>query len=235
MPRGQFGAVSGTHACRGAALLVGLALAASPAVAQVSVAEAACGSLATHYGPFDYRTDRDRLPVVEKRHFLPSVEMLNRRIEKNLSGQLDYTLNAFPNHHRALLTLVRYGQQEHSLQPQRLPWSIDCYFDRALRFRQDDPVVRMIFARHLRLTGRRDLAVEQLDVTRSLSGDNPLTHYNLGLAYFESDEFDKAVEQAHRAMELGYTHPGLKDLLSAKGRWIDAPNDAGKAASSPES
>ncbi len=32
------------------------------------------GSLHFNYGPFDYRTDQKKLPVVEQRHFTPKIE-----------------------------------------------------------------------------------------------------------------------------------------------------------------
>jgi hypothetical protein len=51
----------------GVALSAGLALAAAPAGAT------GCGSLDNHFGPFDYRTDRDKLPVVERRHFTQQI------------------------------------------------------------------------------------------------------------------------------------------------------------------
>ena len=221
----------------GIAVSAGLSLTALPALAASPGQSSACGSLATHYGPYDYRTDRDKLKVVEQRHFTAPIEMLVRDRVKSISGELSYTLHAFPNHHRALLALVRYGQRERSLQPVKLPYPIDCYFDRAMRFRPDDTVVRVIFARHLSLTNRRSAAVEQLDQTVPLAKDNALSHYNLGLAYFEIDQFDKALTQAHRALALGYESPALKDVLSAKGHWADppaAPEPASAPASAPE-
>ena len=35
-----------------------------------------CGSLANAYGPFDYRSDKTQLPVVDHFHFTPQVENL---------------------------------------------------------------------------------------------------------------------------------------------------------------
>ena len=37
-----------------------------------------CGSIANAYGPYDYRTDRDALPIVDGAHFTPIVEALIR-------------------------------------------------------------------------------------------------------------------------------------------------------------
>ena len=47
--------------------LVGLPF--SVAHAQSGLASQGCGSLENAYGPYDYRTDKDKLGVVEKFHF----------------------------------------------------------------------------------------------------------------------------------------------------------------------
>ena len=41
-------------------------------------AQEACGALGNHYGPFDYRTQRDKLKIVEDYHFNAGVEALVR-------------------------------------------------------------------------------------------------------------------------------------------------------------
>jgi tetratricopeptide (TPR) repeat protein len=155
--------------------------------------------------------------VVENYHFRPEVEGLVRTKEKNLSGQLNYTLHAFPNHHRALLALVRYSRQEKSAQPKRLPYPVACYFDRALRFRPDDTTVRMIFAQYMASVGRKDAAVEQLNQAVTFARENAWTHYNIGLVYFELGNYEQAQAQALRAKELGFDRGDLSDLLRSKG------------------
>ena len=185
-----------------------------------------CGSLFTHYGPFDYRTDRDKLTVVENYHFRPEVEGLLRAKEKNLPGQLNYTLHAFPNHHRALLALIRYSRQEKSAQPKRVAYSVDCYFDRALRFRPNDTTVRMIFAQYLGSTGRQVAAVEQLNQAVEYAGDNGWTHYNIGLVYLELGRYEQAQVQALRAQSLGFDGEELKSQLQSKGQWSSAATPA---------
>lgn len=75
----------------------------------------ACGSLENAYGPFDYTNPDDfknKLPLVEIAHFTPKVEGLMGGKSGYLWGDLDYTLRAFPNHHRALYAFVRYEIRE---------------------------------------------------------------------------------------------------------------------------
>lgn len=214
-------------------------------LAEVPAAQAQeneCGTLETHYGPFDYRTDRKALPIVEKHHFTEAIELLiPDHNGPNVPGHLAYTLHAFPNHHRALYAIIRYGEKMKSRTPPNLENSIDCYFERALRFRSDDTVARLIFADYLIRTNRLTEAVTQIDFVRSIAGDNPLTQYNMGLMYFQAGRFDSALAQAHIAMALGIARDDLKKKLVAKGRWVEPPSApasaptpaAAAAASSP--
>lgn len=70
------------------------------------------------FGPFDYTDPETARPgkygqspplhLVEIAHFTPEVEHLVRGKSGAIYGDLDYTLRAFPNHHRALWSMVRY-------------------------------------------------------------------------------------------------------------------------------
>lgn len=199
---------------RAAALLASTSFAAQ---AQVTL----CGPLENAYGPFDYRTDRSKLSIVETYHFTAEVEMLVRGRSGNIGGDLDYTLRAFPNHHRALLSTMRYGERTKLLQPPSMQYSIDCYFDRAIRFRPDDTVVRVMFAGHLRKTGRTEQAAAQLAAATEYAGDNPFSHFNIGLAYLELGRDEEARTRALQARALGFPRTELVDALKAKGKWIE--------------
>lgn len=187
----------------------------------------ACGALRNHFGPYDYRTDRgSTLSIVEGAHFTPEVEALTRGITGTLGAELNYTLRAFPNHHRALLALIRYGKRTKSPQPQGLQFSVECFLDRAVRFRPDDTTVRMIYANFLFDSARPAEAEAQLQKVESLAGDNPFTYYNMGLIYMERKNFDKALVQARKAYALGFPRPDLRDQLKAAGKWKDADPSA---------
>jgi tetratricopeptide (TPR) repeat protein len=192
----------------------------------------ACGSLNNHYGPYDYRTERTgRLRVVETYHFTPEVEALVRgRSSAYIGDDLSYTLRTSPNHHRALMSIIRYGERTKSPQPPNLEFSIDCYFDRAIRFQPNDNVVRSLFAHYLGKTGRKNEAVQQLEVASQHAGDNALSRYNIGLIYVELKEYDRALVQAHEAIRLGYLRPELPDMLKGVGKWQDAPPVAAEPA-----
>lgn len=184
-------------------------------------------------GPFDYRTGGGRLSMVESNHFTPTIENLIRGRTGTLAQELSFLLHGFPNHHRGLVAISRYGLRERSPQPGNLDYSIDCYFMRALRFQPDDYIVNLLFADYLAKTNRPTQAVQFLDAVRNAPvSDNPLTAYNLGMLYLEVGRYDLALEQAHKAMELGNPRTGLADALRAKGKWSEPPA-AGAASSAP--
>jgi Tfp pilus assembly protein PilF len=155
------------------------------------------------------------------------------RGERGYLGQdLDYTLRAFPNHHRALIALQRYEARLQSIGVQdRLPRPVECYYERAVRWRPKDPVVRMIYAQFLYRQNRGAEAAGHLQAAESLAGDNGFTHYNIGLVYMEGKDYVRAREQASRALELGFERATLREQLAALGQWqpAAAPAEAASA------
>lgn len=135
-----------------------------------------------------------------------------------------YTLRVFPNHHRALIAIQRLAEREKTDSPSHARLSVACYFDRALRFQPDDVVVRMLFAEYLIKKSRFDDATQQLDETIRLAGDDPFTHFNVGLVFLDMKNYERALVQAHRASQLGLTRTELKDRLVAAGKWVDSPS-----------
>ena len=96
-----------------------------------------CGELANAYGPYDYRSSRDKLAIVEAAHFTPDVEALRSGSTGQLGGDIDYTLRASPNHPRALIAMANLGRRMNSEQPPGAKYTLACYFDRAVRFADD--------------------------------------------------------------------------------------------------
>lgn len=197
----------------------------------------ACGSIKASIGPYDYRTDRDKLPLVEGAHFTAEVEALIRGTTSTRpGGDIAYTLRAIPNNHRALLAMMRLGEKEKTTQPSGSTYSIECWFDRAIRFRPDDGVVRMIYSTYLNKNGRIPEANSQLEIATTYAKDSAITHYNIGLHYFNLKNYDKALVQAHKAMALGWTQTDLRDQLRSVGKWTEPtelPAPTSPAASAP--
>ena len=216
--------------------LVALTVAAMPLLSLAQSDFNVCGSLENGFGPYDYRVERGQnLRLVEGAHFTPAVEgLLRGNTAKTPGGDLDYTLRAYPNHHRALMSVMRYSEKLNSPHPRDLRYSVECYFDRAVRFRADDPIVRMIFATFLAHQKKRmPDALKQLETARELAKDNAFTHYNIGLIYLDLKEYDRALAQAHVAYALGFTQPALREGLVAAGRWKEPDPSSPAAASAP--
>jgi len=215
--------------------LVVLGTVASPWAA-AQQADPACGNpFVTTFGPHDYLVDQSKRKIVEDYHFTPRVESLIAGQSGSLGGDLDYTLRAFPNHHRALISMMNLGAKLKTPKPAGAQFSVECYFTRALLFRPDDSIARMVYAKYLSSNGRKPEAVAQLDYAAQRSQDSGFTQYNAGLLYFEVGAFDKALVQAHKAMGLGFERPALKQQLQAAGKWVDAPPVEPAAAASSAS
>lgn len=174
------------------------------------------------YGPFDYYKPKEAnaVSLVEHEHFTSDVETLRRgNTASDPSGDLRYTLIALPNHPRALQTLIRLARKEGTNRPKNMIYSVECYFDRAIRFRPDDAMVKMIYAIYLAGTKRyQDGKVLMDAASGKLSGSGNF-HYNYALISVSLKEWDAAIEHAAIAYSLGFDLPGLRRKLSDAGRW----------------
>lgn len=203
----------------------------------------ACGNpFVNHYGPRDYRTTTPQgRAIVENVHFTPGIESMTRpgtTMFRDMAGDVAYTLGVYPNHHRALLTMARLSQRWKRDPPPGTDRTVECWFDRAVRYTPDDTVARALYAQFLHQSQRNSEAVAQLNIAVGQAGDNPLSHYNLGLLYLEAGQPGKALQQAHRARALGMTRPELQLALEKAGRWAEpdaAPTPPTSAASSASS
>lgn len=172
-------------------------------------------------GDYTNPEHRQKLDVVERFHFTPQVERLEKGQSGYLGDDIGYTLDHFANHHRALSALARLALREKTSRPKGAKYSIECYFDRAIRFRPDDAKVRAILGGYLLALNQEDAALTQLEEAARLEPRNAMNQYNLGLAYMRKKNFDKARQAARLAYELGAPLPGLKNKLIAAGQWSD--------------
>ena len=223
-------------AATGAMLLAGSAMAQQLARRGAEDPEHPCGMVYTeHYGPYDYRTQRGELKIVEDFHFTQRVERLQGGQSGYIGGDLNYTLKAGPNHHRALVALMRWVEKNKSEKTDGMGYTAECYFDRAIRYRPDDTVVRALYAEFLHKRKRNADGIKQLDVGVFYAGESAFSHYNLGLVYLELGAHDKALRQAQRAMALGFPRTGLKDELVKLGKWQEPAAAQSIAAAAPAS
>ena len=181
---------------------------------------ASCGELVPLASGGDYLNpaDHNKLLTVESFHFTKEVETLVRGASGTVAGDLDYTLERFPNHHRALATMVRYARRKGSSQPgTRYP--VECYFERALRFNPRDVQVHNLYAGFLLAQKRDNEALAQLQKVVEFDPANATAHYNLGLLYFKRKAYEKSREHAQQAYSRGFPLQGLKNKLEQAKKW----------------
>jgi tetratricopeptide (TPR) repeat protein len=217
-----------TALCFGALWLLAPQLAIAQEVA------GGCGPLRTTgaFGPYDYRPEKYipdiyrshevLLKTVEEFHFTPEIESLRRgKLGGQPNGDIAYTLHAFPNHHRALIAMVKLGEKEKTPQPNGVPYPVECWFSRAIAFRPDDNIVRMIYANYLSKMKRESEAEQQLSIAARQAGDNAFTLHNIGIIYFDMKNYERALVYAHKAYELGLGWPTLREQLKSVGKWSE--------------
>lgn len=182
-----------------------------------------CGNLTenTFRKSFDYNSPPpDLLRIVEEPHFPPYVERLQRGSTSDTPGHdISYTLRTFPNHPRALMSMINLGRKEKSNKPKGADFTIDCFLKRAVSFRPEDGTVRQIYGIELMRRKQFEQALEQFKKAEELLGTSGNVAYNLGLAYFETGNYDESLKYAHIALAAGFPLPALKNKLIAKGKW----------------
>lgn len=188
-------------------------------------AESFCGPLENSFGPFDYRKRTTEyvheLFLVHSAHFSPDIENGIKGRSGTLSGELDYTLRAFPNHIRALAAIDRIELRGKSvksgLENSRYP--VECYFERAIRFAPDDGEAYAAYGSYLFARGKLNNSLKMFIEAERLNPDDAGINYNLGLVYAKTKNFEKANLYGQKAYKLGFPLPGLKNQLIAAGKW----------------
>lgn len=184
-------------------------------------AEFDCGELTNAYGPYDYiNTDHRRryLPVVENHHFDFNVETLSRGKSGSVLGDLDYTLRAFPNHHRALRSMARY--QLKNGRPSGTAFrSVECYFDRAKRLNPRDAEVYAIHGWYLHQRGDLEAALIQYREAEKLKTLAIDRDYHIGMLLFDMKRYAEARQYAERAYRRKYPDDELRERLKQVNHW----------------
>lgn len=181
-----------------------------------------CKGLAQGYGPFDYTNPahvKNNLQIVERFHFTPEVERLVSGKSGFLLSDLDYTIRAFPNHHRALFALIRFVTDE-SIKRERagkLLSEPECYLQRALTMKPKDGKVHLLYGIYLHKLGKLPEAEPYYRNAVKYMPRSAEAHYNLGLLLVDMDRFGDAVPVAKQAYQYGYPLGGLRRRLADAG------------------
>lgn len=199
-----------------------LGLALSVVVMATSV-HAACDLTLTdntYRGGLDYVDPsaevRSRIATVESFHFTADVEAIRKGSTGPLPKDIEYTLRHVPNHYRALAAYAQWELREPRQAVSR-PRTAECYFQRAIVFRPEDPQLHMLFGVFLHRAGRLDDARKEYGRAEELGLESAELFYNRGLLEFDAGNFEVARKYAAQAYGLGFPFPALRKKLEAKG------------------
>jgi len=156
------------------------------------------------------------LPIVIGVHFTRDVEMLIRgstSVTPHLD--IDYTLRAIPNFHRALYAMSRLQIRDkdtiHTVNKRY--YSARCYFERAIYFNASDEISFMLYGMHLHMVGDFVAAEEKYEEADKLGLQSAEFFYNRGLLAFDTGRFNEASKFSDRALVMGYPLMGLRGKL----------------------
>jgi tetratricopeptide (TPR) repeat protein len=187
----------------------------------------ACGSLTNNYGPYDYTNPvhfTQKLPVVEQYHYDAGVQALKGMLNADdsvhrVGGDIEYTLRAFPNHHQALYTMIRYYLESVPRGAQRMSFDPACWFERARRFVPEDATVLMLEGIYFQKVDDLARARRSYEQALSMNPNSAELNYNAALLFIDLKEYERASEHAERAYSLGHPLPGLRRRLVRLGVW----------------
>ncbi|MFA3790724.1 tetratricopeptide repeat protein [Aliiglaciecola sp. SL4] len=177
----------------------------------------------TDYRRTDYKTNELRRKV-EGAHFTKGVQRGEYGNAGSLEGDLNYVLNKFPNHPKALLVAAKNQMRpdytsQHKLRKDRFWPKKECYFQHALNRAPDDGLVHLVIAIFYHQYKNYEVAARHYQEAVKFAPENPEAHYNFGLFLMQVGEESKALEHAKKAYSMGYPLPGLKNMLIAVNKW----------------
>jgi tetratricopeptide (TPR) repeat protein len=184
------------------------------------------------FGPYDYtnlahKTDKiggggdTALGIVERAHFKPSTENLLKSKFGSFLADFDYTLRAWPNHHKALLSLVRFDLEVRNKirKPEVIITPVECYFKRAINFSPKDWVTYSIYGHYLRKIGELEKSKSIFENALMIKPGESKLEYSYSLLLIDMKDYEKALEHAKKAYESGNPPDGLKKTLTKLGVW----------------
>ena len=183
------------------------------------------------FGPFDYTSAEGQrnLKLVEDYHFTPKVEALISGKSGSVEQDLNYTLQRFPNHHRALYSVANYytfSRNKHrKAVPEQSLLSFECYVSIAKQFAPHDHMIPLIVGLYHHNNEEYQKALAEFNEAEKWMAENPDVLYNLGLLHMDLGNIDLATQYAEK-VQLNYPEyplDGLYQRLKEKG--ITVKND----------
>ena len=182
-------------------------------------------------GPYDYVDAKYswNLNDISQNHWVPAQQELAAKRVQYALRELNFLLIRVPNHYPGLFELGRIEQHypgisyDPSLTGSKdimfFPPTAECYFDRALRYRPNDPTLRMLFGLYYHKSKHLEKALAQYQKAEIMDPESSEIQNNLGLVYFDLKDYESSIRHAQKAYKLGYPLAGLRKKLKAAGKW----------------
>ncbi len=155
---------------------------------------------------------------VEKYHLGQAADKLRLRQFESASGDIEFILRFFPNHPQGLILMTQLCEQWKFSAQCNFAMMSDV-FENAIAVNPDVAATCVLQGIYLYRSKRLPAAIASLDKAVKLDPNSLNAHYNLGLAYFDTKQFELANLHAQRAYELGAPVSGLRDKLTRAGKW----------------
>lgn len=179
-----------------------------------------CEALEVTTQTYDVNDSASVVPIhtIEINHFTPDVEHLLKGQTAPLPLDIAFVLRYIPNHYRALSAMSNWQLKNRvPADMQSKVWTVDCYFERAIVWRPNDPKVHFVYAIYLHRAGRLPDAVQEYAQAERLGESDAEFYYNRGLLEFDLGHLEAARGYADKAYSLGYPLLGLHRKLEHAG------------------
>jgi len=178
-----------------------------------------CQGTRIPYGPYDY-LQRQRLQsqlfIVEEYHLSPQILRLEQGTTTSAIKEIQYTLMAWPNHHKALYAAYQYRLIHRGdwLQNVNSATPVECHLQRAIKFSPKDPVPYMILGLLMHDFEQYKLALKSFRTANRLLPNDVITQYNMGLTLVELGQYDEAAQLVEEIYRTDFPLQGLKNKLA---------------------
>ena len=171
---------------------------------------------------------------VDKYHVTLVTEKLRTHQYESAYGDLAFTFRYFPNHPQGLVLLMQLCERWQSAQC--APSTVLDVFEMAIAANPNVAATYVAQGIYLYRLKRFSAAIASLDKALTIDHDSLNAHYNLGLLYFDTKQYELANAHAQRAYQLGAPVPGLREKLVRAGKWktIDLAAPAAESLSGPD-
>lgn len=185
-----------------------------------------CNGNPRGYGPFDYSKRQSirayDLEIVEGRHFTDNVEnLIKGETTTSPFGDLDYTLRAWPNHHRALLSMIHYQLKldNNLVSDSTATVRAECYLQRAINFSLKDPVPYSLYGYYLKKKGKLEKSEIYYKKAADIEPKNAKIAFSYSLLLIDLKRYEEAMKYARTAYEEGNPPETLRKKLKEIGVW----------------